>query len=314
LKWHVPSRANPYQDKIKLARDVARLIAQGRQLVVDQEIRGFFVEDAGLFFSNDIWLKATDPELTWLYEYTGNFQMLLEQVAVIGRRPGEYLLGIDPNKGIKTKDGDPIGINLTEKVSKDKYINRFTTVINNKTEEELLPLFRLFQHNLNIRKINFDAGGGYWKGLYTAFKSLGWSNMYLINPQNAGVVEYMSNLRIMMGLSKYTMPESDDLKQSQMSMTSRGLGRIDDGEDGEISGSMKFQTEGKHSGIPCDLCAMGLATAKEKFWGMRNYIAPGKQEEFQKVPLVHVATIDDYSKILGKNLNIQSRKLSVEIN
>jgi len=312
LKWHVPSWANPYQDRTKLARDVARLVSLGRELVVDQEIRGFFVEDAGLFFSNNVWLKAINPQLEWLYEYTGNFQMLLEQVKDMGRKPGDYLLGIDPNKGIKTKDGDPIGICLTEKVGREKYINRFTTVINGKTEEDLLPLFRLFQNNLNIRRINFDGGGGYWKGLYTMFKSLGWSNMYIINPQNAGLVEYMLNLRAAMGLNRYQMPESDDLKQSQMSMTLKGLGRMND-EEGEVSGTMKFQTEGKRQGIPCDLCAMGLAMAKERFaWAN---IAPGKIEQIQKVPLIQVAVMDDYSKITGGNhAGINPRSLSVGVN
>jgi hypothetical protein len=313
LKWHVPSWANPYQDRVKLARDVARLLSLGRGLVVDQEIRGLFVDDAGLFFSADTWLKAVNPSLEWLYEYTGNYQSLLEQVKSVGKRPGDYFLGIDPNKGIRTKDGDPIGINLTEKVSKYKYINRFTVAINGKTEEELEPLFRLFQANLNIKRIHFDAGGGYWKGLYTRFKALGWSNMSLINPQANGVVEYMSNLRAAMGMDRYQMPESEDLKQSQMSM--KGFGETDSESESEITGKVKFQTDGKKSGIPCDLCAMGLSMAKERFSFQNDYIVPGKTEQIKDVPLVHATTLDNYAKIIGGNFaGIETKPLSVGIN
>jgi hypothetical protein len=260
LKVHVPSWANPYQDINKLCRKKLRLEKSGRKLVIEQEMKGQFVDDAGLFFSNEIWLKATNPSLEWMYD--GTLEQVMGQVERAKERPGEFILSIDPNKGVMVKGGDPIGINLTEKISSRKYINRFTAAYHGKTEAEMLYLFKMLFKYLNIVKVNFDSGGGYWKGFWTMFKNMNVRNMFLVNPQGAGVVEYMMNLRTAMSLGFWEMPESEDLKESQQTM--KGFGDVDEGES-EVLGKNKFQTDGKKSGIPCDLCAMGLSMAREKF-------------------------------------------------
>lgn len=262
LKVHVSSWANPYQDINKLCRKKLRLEKAGRKLVIEQEMKGLFVDDAGLFFSNEVWLKATNPHIEWMYE--GTLEQVMGQIERAKERPGEFILSIDPNKGVMVKGGDPIGINITEKISARKYINRFTASYYGKNESELIYFFKMLFKYLNIIKVNFDSGGGYWKGLYTMFKNMNVRNMYLVNPQGDGVVEYMMNLRAAMSMGFYEMPESEELKESQQTM--KGFGDVDEGED-EVLGKNKFQTDGKKSGIPCDLCAMGLSMAREKFFG-----------------------------------------------
>ena len=312
VKWHVPSWANPYQDRRKLARKKAYLTKLGRSIVVDQEISGLFVEDAGLFFSNDVWIKATNPKLDWLY--SGELSEVIDQLLSKGKQPGEFHLGIDPNKGVRTKDGDPVGINLTERVGR-KYINRFTVAWNGVSEDDLKDMFKLMFKNLNIKKVFFDAGGGYYKGLQNMFKSFNppITNMVLIDPQGSNVVKYMSNLRSAMMLDHYEMPESEDLRQSQLSM--KGFGDQDDGE-GEVSGKIKIQTDGKKSGIPCDLCAMGLTLAREKF--ADNRIAPMKNTEVITIDKERLSSLDyapEGSDIYGGNLDmITTDILTVGIN
>jgi hypothetical protein len=293
LKWHVPSWANPYQNKRDLLRKMKRLISLGRGIVVDQEMRGLFVDDAGLFFSNEIWLRATNAHLDWYLD--GTLPEMIETLSSMKRIPGEFILGIDPNKGVKTKDGDPVGISITEKLGPKKYISRMALSLAGVTEEQLLPMFKLIFKNMNITKINFDSGGGYWKGLWTIFKEMGRRNIYLIDPQGNGIVEYMTNIRTAMSMGFFEMPESKELTESQQAM--RGFGDVDEGEN-EVLGKPKFQTDGKKSGIPCDLCAMGLSMAKEKFF--YNTIAPTQTaSSSQKSSVQVIDSGNEFARITG---------------
>lgn len=296
LKWQAPSWANPHQDRRVLARRKAYLKKMGRDIIIDQEMKGLFVDDAGLFFSNETWMKGVNPNLEWMFE--GNFAKILDAALRLKSHPGEFLLGIDPNKGIKTKSGDPVGINLTEKIG-NTYVNRMTVALNGIDEYQLMDFFKVIFSKLKISKILFDSGGGYWKGLWTMFKGLTppMRNLYLIDPQGNGVVEYMTNLRTAMLMGLYQMPDSEELRNSQQAM--KGFGDTEaDSSEGDVSGKIIFQTEGKKSGIPCDLCAMGLSLSRERF--ARDKISPGKAEELIKAPVaVEAITVGENFAVLG---------------
>jgi len=264
--FNFPTWMNPRVDKKKLALKVKRLLAQGRQIIVDQEIRGLFVDDAGLWFTMEIWLKSINASLEWEFDDQSNYHSVMRQLLEMEnkgvKKHGYYLLGCDPNKGTKRAGADPYGISLTEKVGR-KFYNRFTSAYNARSHEEMDRMKKLICKIYNPQKINFDGGGGYATGPIAMLKgSEGTRNIAEIPNSNPSIVGYMSTLRSMMIMGRYEQPPSEDLRESQMAM--RSIGDIENIDNYESSDAMiKFQADNKKSGIPCDLAAMGLALARE---------------------------------------------------
>lgn len=261
-KYNFPTWINPRTDKKKLALKVKRLLAQGRQVVVDQEIRGLFVDDVGLFFTMDVWQKSINTNLEWLNEDPDNYSKIVIELHDMIRRgvkiKGNFLLGLDPNGGGKSKDADPFGVCLVERIG-NKYFNRFCTAINGKSHDEMmkviLPLCAIYRPY----KINMDGGGGYHSGPEVMMKGqTGVSRINIEKESRVNIVGYMSKLRSLMAMGRFEQPPSDTLRDSQMSCS-----LIADTEDSPSNFNMKFQTQGKQNGIPCDLAAMGLSVSRE---------------------------------------------------
>ena len=265
VKFNFPSWANPRTDKKKLALRVKRLLSQGRQIIVDQEIRGRFVDDVGLFFSMEIWLKGINSALDWLFSDQDSYQTVLRELTEMAnkgvRKKGYFLLGLDPNEGSKKASADPFGISLVERVGR-KYYNRFTTAFNGRSHDEIDRVLKLLCLIYEPLKINWDGGGGYHTGPMVMLRgSPGVKNMEAIPESNQSIVGYMSKLRSLMAMGLYEMSESQSLRESQMAMKS--IGDQESEDDGGELGMIKFQTTGKKSGIPCDLAAMGLSVSRE---------------------------------------------------
>ena len=264
-KFTFPTRMNPRADNRKLAEKVKRLLAQGRQVIVDQEIRGLFVDDAGLFFTMEIWLKGINTALDWIFSNQDDYRAVLKEVTKMFedgiKRKGYFILGLDPNEGSKKAGADPFGISLTERVGR-KYYNRFTATFNGRSHEEILKILKPLCWIYEPQKINFDGGGGYHTGPMVMLKNLpGVKNIAAIPESNQSIVGYMSTLRALMASGRYEQPPSDSLRESQMAMTS--IGDIESDDYAESAAVIKFQTRGKSSGIPCDLAAMGLTVSRE---------------------------------------------------
>lgn len=278
--WHkftFPTWINPVFDKKRLALKVKNLLEMGRQVVVDQEIRGRFVDDAGLFFTIEIWSKSINHGLEWEFDKPDNFRSVLEQLmsrAEMGeRKKGYYLLGCDPNSGSKTAGMDPYGISLIEKIGK-KYYSRLCVAYNGKSLEDIDKLLKLICLVYEPQRINFDGGGGYHSGPMAMLKGAkGVRNMVDIPESRQSIVGYMSLLRSMMAMGLFEQPPSETLRESQMSMTAIGDKEVEDT-------NIKFQTTGKQTGLPCDLAALGLAVAKENIG--RRSISAGTAVEARK--------------------------------
>jgi hypothetical protein len=265
FKFNFPTWQNPRADRRKLAAKVKRLLSLGRTIIVDQEIRGRFVDDVGLFFPIETWMKSINTGLEWLFTDQDNYVQVVKELSELAERRvkhrGHYLLGLDPNEGNKKAGADPFGISLVEKVGR-KYFNRFTTSFNGRSHEEIMRVLKPLCAIYEPVKINIDGGGGYHTGPSVMLKgSPGVRNIEAIPESNQSIVGYMSALRGLMMMGKYEQPDSESLRESQMAMQS--IGDQETRDESETTGTIKFQTRGKKSGIPCDLAAMGLAVARE---------------------------------------------------
>jgi hypothetical protein len=264
--FQFPRWKNPRVNRKSLANEIKRMVDMGRQIVVDQEIRGLFVEDAGLFFTMDIWMKSINASLEWEFgDDQNNYHKVIQNLMDMENRGvkkfGYYLCGVDPNKGSKKAGADPYAITLIEKVGR-KYYNRFTGMFHGRSHDEMNRLERLICKIYNPHKWNYDGGGGYFTGPMALLKGAeGARGLADISATNAGIVGYMSLLRALMIAGRFEQPPSKELQESQMAMYL--IGDYEMPTDSETV--MKFQTDSsrKKHGIPCDLSAMGLAIARE---------------------------------------------------
>lgn len=75
-----------------------RLDDAGAAGIYNREVLGMFESDEGLFFPFEVWAKSIDESLDWMeYEKIEQFDKTL---------PGNYYLGIDPNKFRQLQAGD----------------------------------------------------------------------------------------------------------------------------------------------------------------------------------------------------------------
>jgi hypothetical protein len=321
LKFNFPRWFNPRVDRRKLAAEIKRKIAMGRQIIVDQEIRGLFVDDVGLWFTMEIWLKSINNSLEWEFDDQDNYFSVLKQLERMAaegvKKRGYYLLGADPNKGVRSSHADPFGLCLLERVGK-KYFNRFASAYNGRSQEEIAHLMKLICMIYDVRKINFDGGGGYHTGPMAMIKGAkGVQNMSDITAVNSEIVRYMSMLRAFMAQGKFEQPPSESLRDSQMAMTS--IGDIDEDASGldATTAIIKFQSSnkpgGKRGGLPCDLAAMGLAVAKE-YVAAEDTVASiaSKDADMPKSAIETKRVMTDLNRIGGMGIDsIYSRLTSV---
>lgn len=276
LGFNFPTWMNPRTDKKKLAAKVKRLLNMGRQIIVDQEIRGLFVIDVGLFFSMQIWMKSLNHSLEWEFENQHDYRSVFRQLRTMNdqgiKKKSYYLFGHDPNMGTKKASSDPYGLCLIQKIG-GKYYNRFCTAYNGKSQEEIAEIERLICKIYQPVKNNYDGGGGYATGSIAMVKGHdGVSNIFQIPGSNPSIVGFMTTLRSLMEMGRFEQPPDENLRESQLAMKS--IGDVEE-MDNILEASIKFQTDKKQFGIPCDLAAMGLAIARENV--SRQEIAMGAE-------------------------------------
>lgn len=259
-----PSWANPYQDKARLARQKILLYKSGRSLVWKQEIVAEFVDDSGLFFPGEIWLRAVNPELD--FWYPAEYGQALKVVdSLPGRRPGVFVIGIDPNSGARKAGNDPCAIVMAERYGQTqgrKFAVRFAAQYHGLTHGEIAELVAALCAKHGVEKVNIEGGGGYGKNIETLLRARDVRAIRQIPGSDDAIKEYMGNLRALMEDGHIEMPEAEILNVARLSMRSVGERFNPETEEMDLSGAQLSATN-KKSGIPCILAAMGVAIARE---------------------------------------------------
>lgn len=259
-----PSWANPYQDKQRLARQKLLLYKSGRSLVWKQEIAAEFVDDSGLFFPGEIWLRAINPELD--FWYPADYGLALKAVASLpGRRPGKFMVGIDPNSGARKAGNDPCAIIMIERYgihAGRKFAVRFAAQYHGLTHGEIAEIVAALCAKHDVEKVNIDGGGGYGKNIETLLRSRDVRGIRQIPGSDDAIKEFMGNLRGLMEDGHIEMPEAEILNVARLSM--RSIGERFDPETEEMDlANARLSATNKQSGIPCILAALGLSIARE---------------------------------------------------
>jgi hypothetical protein len=216
--FQVESYQNPFADKAHLLETRRMLLESGRGIVWNQEYLGIPEESAGLFFNRSHILQATsekDDMRLWS----------LEELLILEKQTGDWIVGVDSNSGIKKKKQDYGVISLAKKTPGGtvelKYIQRFRYKslpegifpnINRNTQSSvtifMIEVLKMILSRLSGR-IKVYVGFGYGQAIMTALENEYPNIFEYVTDSQKNIAACFVHFRAMIELNLFKMPWVD---------------------------------------------------------------------------------------------------------
>ncbi len=215
--FQLESYQNPYADRKQLVGTKRRLIRTGKAVIWNQEYCGVPEASAGLFFTRSHIIQMTNQDK--------NMRLWsIEEILLMDPQPGEWLIGIDDNSGIKSKHADYASLAIGKREGNAcqlkfiirirygeiphvfPYIKRGTL---SETTLFLIELTRLLLKQKLVGKAKVFIDFGYGQAIMTALENEFPNKLEYVKNSGLEIGQCFLNMRTLIETDRFKMPGID---------------------------------------------------------------------------------------------------------